>query len=110
VFARKQDKLYVGEFIDNRSEMDVCVLLIVRIVLVGEDFNVDLILPGMLLFSTRILVFCAIVLVGSLSSFLYRTIFKSSKKIGQILRNPKDQRSPLSRSIQNFLFLWVSIH
>jgi len=34
-------------------------------------FNVDLILLGMLLFSTRILVFCAIVLVGSLSSFLY---------------------------------------
>ncbi len=25
-----------------------------------------------------------------------RTIFKPSKKIGQILRNPKDQRSPLS--------------
>ena len=34
-------------------------------------FNVDLVLFGMLLFSTRILVFCAIILVGSLSSFLY---------------------------------------
>ena len=33
------------------------------------DFNVDLILLGMSLFST--LVFCAIVLVGSLLSFLY---------------------------------------
>ena len=34
------------------------------------DFNVDLILLGMLLFFIRMLVFCAIV-VGSLSSFLY---------------------------------------
>ena len=33
-------------------------------------FNVDLILLGMLLFSTRILVFYAIVLVGFLSNFL----------------------------------------
>ena len=32
------------------------------------SFNVDLVLLGMLLFSTRILVFCAIVLVGSSSS------------------------------------------
>ena len=31
------------------------------------DFNVDLVLLGMLLFSIRILVFCAIVLVGFLS-------------------------------------------
>jgi len=35
------------------------------------DFNVDLVLLGMLLFFTRILVFCAIILLGSLSSFLY---------------------------------------
>ena len=34
-------------------------------------FNIDLILLGMLLFSTRILVFYAIVLVGFLSNFLY---------------------------------------
>ena len=34
-------------------------------------FNVDLVLLEILLFSIRILVFCAIVLVGSLSSFLY---------------------------------------
>ena len=34
-------------------------------------FNVDLVLLGMLFLSTRILMFCAIVLVGSLSSFLY---------------------------------------
>ena len=32
-------------------------------------FDVDIVLLGMLLFFNRILVFCAIVLVGSLSSF-----------------------------------------
>ena len=39
-----------------------------------------------------------------------RTIFKSPKKIGQILRNPKDQRPPLSSAgIQN-TFLWANIY
>jgi len=33
------------------------------------NVNVDLVILGMLFFSIRILVFCAIVLVGSLSSF-----------------------------------------
>jgi len=34
-------------------------------------FDVDIVLLGMLLFFNRILVFCAIVLVGSLPSFSY---------------------------------------
>jgi len=39
-----------------------------------------------------------------------RTIFKSSKKIKQIFKNPKDQRPQLRRSIPNTLFLRTSIH
>ena len=72
VCARKRDKLYVGECmaltIGLRGMFGLCTF--------GNPysrggrgfvgFNVDLVLLGMLLFSTRILVFCAIVL-GSLS-------------------------------------------
>jgi len=46
-----------------------------------------------------------------LNKHYIRIIFKPPKKIGQILRNPKDQRLSLSsRSIQNILFLQISIH
>ena len=75
--ARKRDKLYVGKYIvltiSLRWMFDLCTF--------GNPyslggrgfvgFNVDLILVGMLFFSIRILMFCAIVLVESLSSFLY---------------------------------------
>jgi len=49
VCARKRDKLSGSVCANNRSEWDCLVLLVVRIVLVGEDvdFNVDLVLLGM---------------------------------------------------------------
>ena len=79
VCARKRDKLY-GEYMALRS---MAIGLRGMFGLCTFDspynldgrgfvgFNVDLVLLGMLLFSSRILVFCTIVLVGSLSSFLY---------------------------------------
>ena len=77
VCARKRNKLYVGECmaltIGLREMFDLCTFDS-PYSLGGRGFvgfNVDLVLLGMLLLSTRILVFCAIVLVGSLSSFLY---------------------------------------
>ena len=77
VCARKWDKLYIGECMaltfGLRGMFGLCTFGS-PYSLGGRrfvDFNVDLVLLGMLLFSTRILVFCAIVLVGSLSSFLY---------------------------------------
>ena len=76
VWAWKRE-LYVGECmaltISLRGMFGLCIfgspysLSGTRFV----GFNVDLVLLGMLLFSIRILVFCAIVLVESLSIFLY---------------------------------------
>ena len=76
VCARKRDKLYVGEYM----ALTISLSAMFGLCTFGSpysfgrryvSFNVDLILLGMLLFFTRILVFCAIVLVESLSSFLY---------------------------------------
>jgi len=77
VCARKRNKLYVGECMAltiGLSEMFGLCTFGSPYSFGGRGyvgFNVDLVLLGMLLSSTRILVFCAIVLVGSLSSFLY---------------------------------------
>ena len=77
VWAWKRDKLYVGECIaltiSLRGMFGLCIFDS-PYSLDGRrfvGFNVDLVLLGMLLFSIRILVFCAIVLVESLSIFLY---------------------------------------
>ena len=75
VCAKKRDKLYVGECmaltIGLRGMFGLCTFDS-PYNLSGRGFvDFDLILLGMLFFSTRILVFCAIVLDGSLSSFLY---------------------------------------
>jgi len=75
ICARKRDKLYIGKCmaltISLSGLFSLCTFgspysLGGR----GMGFNVDLVLQGMLLFSTR-KAFCAIVLVGSLLSFLY---------------------------------------
>ena len=76
VCARKRNKLYVGECmvltIGLSGMFDLCTFG--SSYSLGErgfvGFNVDLVLLRMLLFSTRIIVFCAIILVESLSSFL----------------------------------------
>ena len=73
VYVRKQDKLYVGKCMAltiGLSEMFGLCTFGSPYSFGGRGyvgFNVDLVLLGMLLFSIRILVFCAIVLVGSLS-------------------------------------------
>ena len=75
--VRKRDKLYVGECmaltIGLRGIFGLCIFD--SPYSLGErgfiGFNVDLVLLGMLLFSIKILMFCAIVLVRSLSNFLY---------------------------------------
>ena len=76
VCARKRDKLYVGEYM----ALTIGLRRICGLCTFGNPyslggrgfvcFNVNLVLLGMFFF-TRILVFCAIVLVGSLLSFLY---------------------------------------
>ena len=77
MFVLGRDKLYVGECMAltiSLSGMFGLCTFDNPYSLGGRgyvDFNVDLILLGILLFSIRILMFCAIVLVGSLSSFLY---------------------------------------
>ena len=75
--ARKRDKLYVGKCIvltiSLRWMFGLCTFD--SLYSLDErgfvDFNIDLVLLGMLLFSIWILMFCAIVLIGSLLSFLY---------------------------------------
>jgi len=44
-----------------------------------------------------------------LNKYNIQTVFKPLKKIGQILRNPKDQRPQFCMDIQNTLLLWKSI-
>jgi len=46
------------------------------------DFNVNLILLEKLLFSIRVLVFCAIVFIGSLSSLVYSDAFLYTGMLG----------------------------
>ena len=67
ICARKRDKLYIGECIaltiGLKGMFDLCIFGS-PYSLGGRGFvgfNVDLVLLSMLLFSTRILVFCAIV-------------------------------------------------
>ena len=75
VCARKWDKLHVGEALTIGLRRMFGLYTFDSSCSFGGKgfvgFNVDLVLLGMFVFSTRILVFCAIVLVGSLSSFLY---------------------------------------
>jgi len=83
VYAKKRDKLYVGECMTLTIGLSgmFCLCTFGNPYSLGGkgfvDFNVDLVLLGMLLFSIRILVFCAIVLVGSLS-FCMLCLRKSS--------------------------------
>jgi len=75
--ARKRERSYVGEFMslttDMRGLSGLCIFG--RPYKLGGrgfvGFNVNLILLRKLLFSIRVLVFCANVFVGSLSSFVY---------------------------------------
>jgi len=75
--ARNHERSYVGEFmtltIGLRGLSSLCIFG--RPYSLGErkfvGFNVNLILLGKLLLSIRVLVFCAILFVGFLSSLVY---------------------------------------
>ena len=77
VCARKRDKLFVSKCIALTISLRWMFGLYTFDSLCSfdergfVDFNIDLVLLGMLLFSIWILMFCAIVLIGSLLSFLY---------------------------------------
>jgi len=74
VCARKRDKLYIGECVVTiglRGIFDLCIFSS-PYSLGGREFisfNFDLVLLGMLLFSTKILIFCVISWIKSLSRF-----------------------------------------
>ena len=72
------------------------------------SFNVDLILLGMLLFFTRILMFCAIVLVESLSSFLYvlseRMIMRTDFSYPSPHFPPNNSLLPLHHSTSSVIY------